>query len=622
MKKIIKLLIFFILILLPLEVSAEVITGTLPAGDKNSVYVVGNPHMYPIEYYNNETGEFEGVMPLLLEKISQRSGINFTYFYDSKSRGRELKDKINAEMVSARYRNFNENYYPNMISVITYEEEGKKVSAGWDLTDHADEELVKILKDEVAKLTTEEINSAILKYSVSDQNDIEKIVQIIKIILLILACSVAIYPFFKKDYSDTSENIDPVTGIGNLLHFEKAFNSRSSRLNYVAYIIVDSNYLQVYHNEQSITSAMKYIADALSEYADEDDIIARITENGFVFMFGSENEENAIAHTKKLINNLSVYLEKDREEGVPYFRVALYNVDDADDNCDSLLFNLRKYCTKLIGTDEYLVICQKNMLQKEQERKSLLDDISNGFKNKEFKSCLQFVVDSKDKKIVSCEVLSRWDRSEKGTFMPGVYIDIMEKSGVITQLDYYMFEQVCMQLHKWNNTEFDRLSISCNITRITLSDDKFFDKICEIANRYVFNKSRLTIEITEDAMEKNLETAIANILKCKKLGFMVALDDFGSGYTSLTNLCDYPIDIVKLDRSILLKTGTKSGRDLFAGIVSLSHSLGLKIVCEGVEDEVTSEYVTSVGCDYIQGWYYHKPAPIDVCEENYRKMLK
>ncbi|MBQ6613837.1 MAG: EAL domain-containing protein, partial [Clostridia bacterium] len=94
----------------------------------------------------------------------------------------------------------------------------------------------------------------------------------------------------------------------------------------------------------------------------------------------------------------------------------------------------------------------------------------------------------------------------------------------------------------------------------------------------------------------------------------VYLDDLGSGYTSLSNLCDYPIDIVKIDRDILLKTDNKRGKDLFSGIVALAHSLNMSVICEGVETEEQNALMRESGCDYIQGWYYSKAMPIDECE--------
>ena len=129
------------------------------------------------------------------------------------------------------------------------------------------------------------------------------------------------------------------------------------------------------------------------------------------------------------------------------------------------------------------------------------------------------------------------------------------------------------------------MSLSCNLTRITISEKDFAEKIKEISNKYDFDRSKLIIEITEDSLEKNLVIAMLNIIEIKKLGFRISLDDFGSGYTSLVSLCEYPIDVVKIDREILLLSGTEKGKKIFLGIVSLAHFLNLKVVCEGVETE-------------------------------------
>lgn len=244
------------------------------------------------------------------------------------------------------------------------------------------------------------------------------------------------------------------------------------------------------------------------------------------------------------------------------------------------------------------------------------ESILEGLKNGEFKMYLQFIVNSKTKKIVLAEALSRWENPEKGIIYPGGYIAQMEESGLISMHDYYIFEQVCRQLEKWNNTEHGGISISCNFTRITLSEPDCVQKLAEIAGKYDFDRSKLGIEISEDAMEKDKETAQENVLLCKKqLGFKIYLDDLGAGYTSLVNLCDYPIDVVKIDRGILLKTDTPKGRALLKGIVSLAHKLEMEGICEGVETEEQNELVKSAECDYIQGWYYAKAMPTDECED-------
>lgn len=247
--------------------------------------------------------------------------------------------------------------------------------------------------------------------------------------------------------------------------------------------------------------------------------------------------------------------------------------------------------------------------------KEITESILNGLENNEFKMYLQFIVDTKTKKIVSAEALSRWDCPQKGIIGPGYYIGNMESAGLISKHDFYMFELACRQLEKWSNTKYEDISISCNFTRITLSEDDFIYKLKTISERYTFDKSKLAIEITEDAIEKDRESAKRNVSLCKELGFRIYLDDLGSGYTSLSNLCDYPIDVVKIDRDILLKTDTKRGKDLFSGIIALVHSLNISVICEGVETEEQNTLVSQSDCDYIQGWYYAKALPLDECEE-------
>ena len=176
---------------------------------------------------------------------------------------------------------------------------------------------------------------------------------------------------------------------------------------------------------------------------------------------------------------------------------------------------------------------------------------------------LQFIVDNKTKKIVSAEALSRWNNPQKGIIGPGNYIGNMETAGLISKHDFHMFELACRQLEKWSNTEYKDISISCNFTRITLSEEDCIDKLKEISERYKFDKSSLAIEITEDAIEKDRETAKRNVKLCKELGFKVYLDDMGNGYTSLSNLCDYPIDVVKIDEIFCLKLIPSEARICF-----------------------------------------------------------
>lgn len=253
--------------------------------------------------------------------------------------------------------------------------------------------------------------------------------------------------------------------------------------------------------------------------------------------------------------------------------------------------------------------------EQEREEAEFVKQIEHGLANGEFKMYLQFIVDNKEKKIVSAEALSRWQDANGEIISPVKYIAVMERNGLIAKLDYFMFEKACQKLVAWQNTEFDHITLSCNFTRITISEKNFAATLASIADKYAFDRSKLSIEITEDAVEKNPEVARGNIFKAKELGFKIALDDVGSGFTSFINLCEYPLDAVKIDRDILLRTDNLRGKKLFWGMISLAHFLNLAVVCEGVETEEQNKFVSESECDYIQGWYYAKPMPEEKAED-------
>ena len=254
------------------------------------------------------------------------------------------------------------------------------------------------------------------------------------------------------------------------------------------------------------------------------------------------------------------------------------------------------------------------------DKKALLKKMEKGLKEGEFKMYLQFIVDSQTQKLASAEALSRWE-CEGELVPPGAYIDLMEESGLIVQLDYYMFEKACAKLSAWTGSAFEDIILSSNFSRVTISQKDFVERIREIADKYAFDRSKLLLEITEDSMEQNLAVATHNMLKVKEFGFLIALDDIGSGYTSLIKLCEYPIDIVKIDRSILLKAKEERGKKLFWGIISLAHYLNLLVVCEGVETAEQNTVATQGACDYIQGWYYSKALPEQQAEAFAREYM-
>ena len=607
-------------------VFADVITTQKTGGYGDYVYVAGHPDKYPIEYYDNDLEAYCGVIPDILSKISDRSGINFVYINGDRTDRNLLGENLQVDIVSAVSGDEDLPYRKDFLELISYEKDGATEKYGLIFTPILTDDKIEIIKSGAEEVSPDEINGIYLRY-MSNRGRVGNI-WFIAVLILFLSL-VALITFLAlrirriKKENEVDKLTDVETGMGNLqffkYHFRNTIGDIARNLYYVAYIILDSSYLRSYHGDSSFEDVLKYTASVLTEYTGDREISARITENGFALAFQSTNDNDAQKRLKELMDRLNSFEDMKEKNNKLVFHSACYHLAAGDKNCEILLFNLRKNCNKIFGTEQQSIYCDTHSMNMVQEEKKITESILKGFEDNEFRMYLQFIVDNKTKKIASCEALSRWNSREKGLLGPGKYIANMETAGLISKHDFYMFELACRQLENWRTTEYKDISISCNFTRITLSEDNFIDKLTMISNSYSFDKSQLAIEITEDAIEKDRETATQNVKRCKELGFRVYLDDLGSGYTSLANLCDYPIDVVKIDRDILLKTDTQKGKALLSGIVALVHRLGISVICEGVETEEQHTLVSDSGCDYIQGWYYSKAMPLEECESFIKK---
>ena len=619
MKKFI-LLLLTVLAFVVQPATAEVITNQKTEGYADYLYIAGNPDNYPIEYYDEDVKAYKGVIPDLLSEISMRSGLNFVYINGNKNDRFEMGENLQVDIVSSL--DANTSYGKEYLELISYEQDGRIMKTGLVFTTIANDTEIAAIKTALNEISPDERNGICLSYASQTSKTGYKWL-ICALILSFILLAFVVFLFFKikriRKENEVDKMTDAETGMGNLqffkYHFRYTIGDISRNLYHVAYIILDSSYLRSYHGDSSFDEVLKYTASVLSEYTGDREISARITENGFALAYQSTNDEDAKKRLKEVMDKLNSFEGVKDKSNKLVFHAAAYHLAPADRNCEILLFNLRKNCNRIFGTDKQTMYCDTHSMNRIQEEKKITESILKGFENNEFKMYLQFIVDNKTKKIVSAEALSRWDSSEKGLIGPGKYIENMEHSGLISRHDFYMFELACRQLEKWKGTEFENVALSCNFTRITLSEENFIDKLLMISNSYSFDKTKIAIEITEDAIEKDRETATKNVVRAKELGFRIYLDDLGSGYTSLANLCDYPIDVVKIDRDILLKTELENGKKLFAGIIALAHNMDIKVICEGVETEEQNALVSTSDCDYVQGWYYSKALPLEECEE-------
>lgn len=276
-----------------------------------------------------------------------------------------------------------------------------------------------------------------------------------------------------------------------------------------------------------------------------------------------------------------------------------------------------KYLVKGKRTKHYAFYEELDIQQLSEDR--LMEDIfDDALKNGEFHLWYQPKVDPAKGCILGAEALIRWKRPDGTMLSPGKFIPLFEKNGNITTLDEYVFRTVCAQQQKWLQSGHRLYPISVNISRISLYYSNVVDKYREILDSFELDPKYVPLEITESATINNSDIS-SLIEQFHKAGFILLLDDFGSGYSSLSSLNVMHFDTIKLDKSLIDYIGDQKGEQLLLHITQLLQSFGMTITAEGVETSDQVEFLKNLHCDDIQGYFFSKPLPINEFEDFARK---
>ncbi|MDB1934477.1 MULTISPECIES: EAL domain-containing protein [Clostridium] len=243
--------------------------------------------------------------------------------------------------------------------------------------------------------------------------------------------------------------------------------------------------------------------------------------------------------------------------------------------------------------------------------------LHSALRNNEFDIYIQPKYSLKSESIVGAECLVRVNSKNKRVINTERFIYILEKDKSIIELDLYILEEACKIINRWSDNKFKLVPISVNVSRVTLiEDDTFITKLNDIINNYNIDTRFLEIEVTERVMLKDTNKIISVIKEIKDLGIKVSLDDFGSGYSSLTILKNLPIDTIKLDKLFLDKKDiSEKGKIVIESIINMANRLGLEVVAEGVEYFEQAQVLKNLGCEIVQGYLYGRPTNISDFEK-------
>ena len=233
-----------------------------------------------------------------------------------------------------------------------------------------------------------------------------------------------------------------------------------------------------------------------------------------------------------------------------------------------------------------------------------IEDIKEALSNDEFKIYYQPIVNAEGK-IIGVEALARWINSRYGNVSPDVFMPLLEKSNLIYKFQNKIFEMACLQIQCLNKITNSNIKASINISPIQFENDNFITDIRKIINDNNIDTNNIEIEITESYPINKIEDINIKLAELKDMNIKVALDDFGTGYNSIKYLSEFDFDVVKIDKSFINKV--TENPDFISSIIEMIHSVGSKVVSEGVEEEEQVEVLKDLGSDIMQGYFFYRP---------------
>lgn len=276
--------------------------------------------------------------------------------------------------------------------------------------------------------------------------------------------------------------------------------------------------------------------------------------------------------------------------------------------------NLVRKVAKEMENDS-CVLFDQSMMEGIKREVEITSGIPKALEQKEFQVYFQPKMDTDTLDLIGAEALVRWQKPDGRFIYPDEFIPLIERSGQIVDVDYYVYREVFRFLSERIKEGKKVVPISLNVSRMHLNRTDFLDYVGALMQEFEIPCSLVEFELTESIYLENTERALELIKGLHKMGIKVSMDDFGSGYSSLNLLSKLPIDIIKLDR-VFLKEGEmqESDRIIISCVVDMARKLHITSLCEGVETQEQSDYLKEVGCQMQQGFYFSRPVPREIFE--------
>ncbi|MGD1816628.1 MAG: bifunctional diguanylate cyclase/phosphodiesterase [Pleomorphochaeta sp.] len=423
---------------------------------------------------------------------------------------------------------------------------------------------------------------------------------------------------------DKLKNYNLVTNLPNENLLNKLVKSNVENNDFfglVCFSII--NYNDIFFNkaENQIFENINSFVNKVQSYLNKKDFIAQISKDTFVLGLISFKDRNSLEEfVKDFFQNIK---ENQNELQHSHYYdikggVALFPIDSQDPKGLMRSATIALEAAKFEKTKDYIF---SNVKLEESVKNELHLNLllRKSIQRNELNINYQPQVDISSSSIVGAEALLRWNNMELGNISPYVFIPIAEKTGFIIELGYWLINKVFKDYKKIQHLLPEGFKISINISPIQFNDENLISKLIELSKINDVDLHNFEIEITESVFVSNTNQLNKKLNEIKSLGLSIALDDFGTGFSSLGVLKDLDIDKLKIDRSFIKDYPEKDNGGIAKVIILIANELGLRVITEGAENKVQVDYLYSIGCDLIQGYYYSKPLQLDDLIEYIKK---
>ena len=419
---------------------------------------------------------------------------------------------------------------------------------------------------------------------------------------------------------------DPLTGLPNRRMFNELLSShlQQAKRNRKHYALM---YMDLDHFKQVNDTLGHHVGDLLLQAVSsrlrailrESDLIARLGGDEFAILLTAlERADDAAVVAAKIVSELcKPYLDLDGHDiqASPSIGVALFPRDGHDTDALCRNADTAMYQSKRAGRGRY-TFYDASLNPADARLFNLTQRLPRAIAEDELVLHFQPKVNLSDYQISGFEALVRWQHPELGLIYPNDFIPLAERTGAILELGDWVAEACCRQLASWREEGQRLVPIAFNVSAIQLHDSELPDRIAQLLARYQLDGTLLQVEITETCLVESMDVANTVLNQLEQLGIHIALDDYGSGFSSLAYVRTLPIHCLKIDRGFIHDIrNSPDDAVIVSSIITLAHNLKMCVVAEGVELIDQLVHLKTAGCDQVQGYFFSRPVPADQASE-------